>query len=682
MLESSTMTTQKSDSSIEGWLEVEELKKGMATGRAIRIDDLEASRAGEQPRSTLKNRLTFGVCALLGLVMHSVGRLLGRLNDKWNWELAAILVSAIFMTAIVIILIYINGMALDDWRLPIRPNSLVSVFVGLSKSSVLVPVAECISQAKWIHFRRSAFPLIRVQQYDEASRGPWGALQLLRLMFRVSLLATIGALLTLFALAVDPFVQQIIDFPTRLSQSSQGNASWSALQSLTDIDVLGLQGSILSGVFSKEIPQTQFTCSTSNCNWTQPLTSLAICGKCKDATARLSSACESRRGPIQPSFPGLNLTFQTSNCTYAPGAFDVANLSAFMQVLTYEDPTGQRPTEYGSQWTSHKIGCADPDVDWHAATNASDSLPRSLGHSYIDPDIWWMFSALIFSTELSSAQDHLGPVDLHLLSPTVEVCGLYFCAQQYDNIRVSNATLTSNVPTRVYDLEFHQPAHTAWWTYYGEGVFNVKASEQPDFPGNATFAVELGNLKLLQRTIATLFSLSESDGNQGFGDAFPEPNKGLDGFADALLTGTDYNAVFARIAARMTEQLRSSDSSYNVSGVALTGQTYVAVHWQWIIPPLSLLLMAIMLLSLTRWKSRQGGVGVWKSNIIALLLHGLADDRDVGSAMTSSEGHERLNDWRASGAPASIRGMNELAEELSVRFTEIQTGNGSNFVVQ
>jgi len=83
------------------------------------------------------------------------------------------------MMAVIIILIKVDGTALDDWAFPIQPNSMISVFMTISKSALLVPIAECISQSKWLRFRQAPRPLATLDEFDEASRGPWGSALLL-----------------------------------------------------------------------------------------------------------------------------------------------------------------------------------------------------------------------------------------------------------------------------------------------------------------------------------------------------------------------------------------------------------------------------------------------------------------------------------------------------------------------
>lgn len=80
---------------------------------------------------------------------------------------------------------------------------------------MLFAATESIGQAKWLLFRKEGRNLIDFNTIDEASRGPWGAFQLLyRFWDGRTILASVGAFIVLVSLAVDPFTQQILSYPS------------------------------------------------------------------------------------------------------------------------------------------------------------------------------------------------------------------------------------------------------------------------------------------------------------------------------------------------------------------------------------------------------------------------------------------------------------------------------------
>lgn len=156
-------------------------------------------------------------------------------KDSWLWEITSLIFSAACVVAMVGVLIGVQGTSLSAWHLLIAPNTVISALATASKTSLLLPVTESISQLKWVHFNR-AHRLSDMDLYNNASRGPLGALVFL---FRLPLsLGALGAIITVVALGFDPFAQQLVFFPSRqavmdnetasfkVSQAYESGASW------------------------------------------------------------------------------------------------------------------------------------------------------------------------------------------------------------------------------------------------------------------------------------------------------------------------------------------------------------------------------------------------------------------------------------------------------------------------
>lgn len=139
----------------------------------------------------------------------------------WLWEFASAALSLACLAAVVIVLSIYNGKPLTSWNFiaDANLNTIIALLSTFSRTALLVPVASCISQLKWIHLVTSPRPLRDVQTFDDASRGPWGALELIwRVNFK-STLATWGSVITILTLAMGPFAQQLVSYPTRLQFS-------------------------------------------------------------------------------------------------------------------------------------------------------------------------------------------------------------------------------------------------------------------------------------------------------------------------------------------------------------------------------------------------------------------------------------------------------------------------------
>lgn len=144
-------------------------------------------------------------------------------KDNWIWEIVSIILSIGRVVAITVVLAVLDGKPLSLWDMPIRPNSLVSIFAAVSIVALIFPVAQSISQLKWLYYCEDHHALIDLQRFDDASRGPWGSLLFLWHFRTRALIASFGCLITIMALAVDRFTQQIIECPMR--SISMGNSS-------------------------------------------------------------------------------------------------------------------------------------------------------------------------------------------------------------------------------------------------------------------------------------------------------------------------------------------------------------------------------------------------------------------------------------------------------------------------
>ena len=98
--------------------------------------------------------------------------------DWWIKELSALLISLLSLLCIILTLRIYDGRPLPKWPLSITINSMVSIFSTIMGMTLLVPLTEGISQAKWLWFR-NYHPLSDMEVYDRGSRGPWGALEML-----------------------------------------------------------------------------------------------------------------------------------------------------------------------------------------------------------------------------------------------------------------------------------------------------------------------------------------------------------------------------------------------------------------------------------------------------------------------------------------------------------------------
>lgn len=149
----------------------------------------------------------------------------------WKWEFAAAAFSFGCSASIVGVLFAFWDKSLLSWQFMfnITLNTLLAILSTLSRTALLVPIASCISQLKWIHFVGSPHKLRELQLFDDASRGPWGSWTLIRGLHFNAKLATWGSFITINSLAMGPFTQQLLSYPSRLHDSS-GAYLWASVK--------------------------------------------------------------------------------------------------------------------------------------------------------------------------------------------------------------------------------------------------------------------------------------------------------------------------------------------------------------------------------------------------------------------------------------------------------------------
>jgi hypothetical protein len=149
--------------------------------------------------------------------------------STWLFEAAAAALSTLCLGAVVSLLLALDGKPYDKWRianLHVTPNALLAIFSAACKTSLYLIVAEGTGQLKWLHFQQRPRWLLDLQVFDEASRGPLEALKLLGQSIRSrAAIASLDALVTVLAIAVDPFAQQILSFQTSMTNATHSAAS-------------------------------------------------------------------------------------------------------------------------------------------------------------------------------------------------------------------------------------------------------------------------------------------------------------------------------------------------------------------------------------------------------------------------------------------------------------------------
>ncbi|KAI4656845.1 uncharacterized protein J4E78_006736 [Alternaria triticimaculans] len=232
----------------------------------------------------------------------------GNVYKRWLLELLSWLFSAFCMAAVVGVLIGLQDKPLAKWVLAEKTgltlNTYISILSKMAGAALILPVSEALGQLKWSWFLEHSKQMWDFEIFDNASRGPWGSLLLL-IRTKGKALAALGAMIMLCSLALDPFFQQVVDFPDRWALQNTTSAIPRAPmymppyvpdffhgeeQGQEDRDFTPVIKKFLYGNGTQPIPflngtkpEIPLSCPTSNCTWPEYET-LAVCSSCAEVS--------------------------------------------------------------------------------------------------------------------------------------------------------------------------------------------------------------------------------------------------------------------------------------------------------------------------------------------------------------------------------------------------------------
>lgn len=219
------------------------------------------------------------------------------LLHNWWLEISCCILATAMLFAVVAIVYPRQGLPLPQWPYSISVNSLIAVLTVIMKAAVLLVTAEGLSQLKWQWFGRER-PLVDLVTYDKASRGPWGSLELMLKLRHHHIVTSIGAFVTVMALAIDPVTQQILRYYSCSILNDGVNATIPRTSAYDTVGVriitvlntldIGMQSAINSGLYNPTMSKdVSFNCPTGNCTFPSTYRSVGYCSKCTNITEQI-----------------------------------------------------------------------------------------------------------------------------------------------------------------------------------------------------------------------------------------------------------------------------------------------------------------------------------------------------------------------------------------------------------
>jgi hypothetical protein len=97
---------------------------------------------------------------------------------SWMFEVLSVIVSIASIVAIVVVLYRENNRPLTAWKFGLTLNTVIATLGTLARTTLAFAISACIGQQRWSWLRRRSDHLVAFERFDEASRGPYGSLQL------------------------------------------------------------------------------------------------------------------------------------------------------------------------------------------------------------------------------------------------------------------------------------------------------------------------------------------------------------------------------------------------------------------------------------------------------------------------------------------------------------------------
>jgi hypothetical protein len=113
----------------------------------------------------------------------------------WLWEISSMIASICCTLALAILLHRVQDQPYEDWRFYIGLNPTISALTTVARGTLLLSVSACLSQGKWLHFVKQS-RLHAMDVFDQASRGPLGALTIVLKAKTYLGLPTVAAVIT------------------------------------------------------------------------------------------------------------------------------------------------------------------------------------------------------------------------------------------------------------------------------------------------------------------------------------------------------------------------------------------------------------------------------------------------------------------------------------------------------
>lgn len=457
-------------------------------------------------------------------------------------------------------------------------------------------------------------------------------------------MAALGAAVTLLSLALDPFFQQVVVYPDRWTTLEKNSSvpavilydaqpeifiSGGKRVAQKDQDLQGVVDAFFYGNGTNPIPfgngtraEIPVTCPANKCTWDRYET-LGVCSSCTDISQELKFDC------LTATIDWIsNLTGPGTESTYPNGTVCGYFLNATINSPSPVLMSGYLVNDDGLTFGEALLMRALPLI---TLPKRRPLLGGSINFKYVRQPIADFLVVSAANGAASVYRNDTPAAHECVVSWCVKtIQSSYYWANYYEEV-VDTFINTTTGPYPWQEIEIESAAFNGTRLSYTE---NVTIDASPFNSDTSKYGVD-------NVTALTTIAL--------FDDMFPSFLTAKNVSAEASLrfktvtlqlptsrtlninpwsTSNNLTLHVERLAAALTNAIRSSSSGEKFLGTAASSETYVAVRWIWLSLPLGVLVLCFVFLAATVVKSstEREHVGIWKTSALATLLYGFPDD--------------------------------------------------------
>lgn len=536
---------------------------------------------------------------------------------RWRYALAhmmALLGSGLMIAAMVLLLREYENKPAPQWKQHITLNTALSWLGVLGKLALMVPVAECIGQMKWVLFGKQRRKLSDLDLIDGVSRDVFGAVGWI-MRFRggyalrltpitcglvtytcVRFFVHLGAAFVIASLGFDPAVQQLISYDLRSAVDTTQTGTVSTNRNYTPTRgfdrglILAVPRALLWGAQSSVLGspvQPSWDCPTGNCDYPETV-SVGVCQVCTEITPQIDRNCQAL-SEQKPFCQGSDCFTTGQLCTYTYNNASVGGGQTLVAIRA--DPVESVSNDGKVSIPSKRIDMTTLYIQPDESLRSTQSLPIAPG--YIPPN--GSHVARAFS------------------------CGISYCQQTF-HASVVNGKYSENITATSQLASYVLPVPKL--EDIGDQLLNTPI---PIAPGGAT-NVSLAGLFAMSNGLTSVLTGSAKAVYEQ-----PNPGESISEFHRGLyekLLEKDFSTVMAGIAMSMSHAVRDDDNKQSSRGIVNASVLYVRIHWTWLAFPATLWFVGLILIAAVTLKcySKDTMVGWLGHSQIAGLFLGLENE--------------------------------------------------------